>query len=70
MDLLRPSSRAEAQSLVEQYAADEPEVLRTDFFNSLLAAYRPTEVQLQLQSAGLGTLNLEVVSDRHFIVWG
>ena len=70
MDLLRPSSRSKAQLLVEQNAADEPEILRADFFNSLLAAYRPAEIQSQLQSAGLGHLNLEVVSDRHFIVWG
>ena len=70
MDLLRPSSRSKAHLLVEQYAADEPEILRTDFFNSLLAAYRPTEVQSQLLAVGLGHLNLEVVSDRHFIVWG
>ena len=70
MDLLRPASRAEADALVEQYAADEPEILRTDFLHSLLAAYRPTEVQSQLQLAGLDHLNLEVVSDRHLIVWG
>jgi SAM-dependent methyltransferase len=70
MDLLRPSNRSKAHELVEQYATDELEILRTDFFNSLLAAYRPTEVQIQLQSVDLGYLNLEVVSDRHFIVWG
>ncbi len=51
-------------------AGEEPEVLRTDFFNSLLAAYRPSEVEEQLERAGLDPLSLEVVSDRHFIVWG
>jgi SAM-dependent methyltransferase len=70
MDLLRPSNRDEAHSLVERYAGEEPEVLRTDFFNSLLAAYRPSEVEEQLVQADLTQLNLEVVSDRHFIVWG
>jgi SAM-dependent methyltransferase len=70
MDLLRPASRAEAQALVELHCGDEPEVLRTDFFNSLLAAYRPTEIRSQLERAGLGYLQLEVVSDRHLIVWG
>ena len=70
MDLLRPSSQAEAHALVDQYAAEEPDILRADFFNSLLAAYRPTEVQSQLQLQGLSHLNLELVSDRHFIVWG
>ena len=70
MDLLRPANLAEAQALVAHYSADEPEILRNDFFNSLLAAYRPTEVLGQLEKAGLGHLKIEVVSDRHFIVWG
>ena len=70
MDLLRPDSPAEARALVDRYAATEPEVLRSDFYNSLLAGYRPDEVREQLAGAGLGHLALEVVSDRHFIVWG
>jgi SAM-dependent methyltransferase len=70
MDLLRPKSRAEAEALVERHAGGEPEVLRTDFLNSLLAAYRPTELRTQLEQARLGHLRLEVVSDRHFIAWG
>jgi hypothetical protein len=68
--MLRPSSQAAAHALVEQYAAEEPEILRDEFLNSLLAAYRPTEVQSQLQAVGLDHLTLEVISDRHFIVWG
>jgi SAM-dependent methyltransferase len=70
MDLLRPRSRKEAGGLVERYASGEPSVLRDDFYNSLLAAYRPEEVRGQLAAAGLGDLTLEVVSDRHGIVWG
>ena len=70
MDLMRPASRADARALVERYAAGEPEVLRTDFYRSLLAAYRPSEVEAQLAAAALGHLAIEVVSDRHFIVWG
>ena len=70
MDLLRPSSREDARALVEQYAAEEPEILRVDFFNSLLAAYRLDEVENQLGAAGFEHLHLEVVTDRHFIVWG
>ena len=70
MDLLRPAHRAEAHALVEHYAGSEPEILRNDFFNSLLAAYRPSEVRNQLGKAGLGHLKLAVISDRHFIVWG
>src|SRR5262245_40526656 len=63
MDLLRPSSAAEADALVEQYASSEPEVLRRDFANSLRAAYRPAEVRQQLAAAGLAHAALEVVSD-------
>jgi SAM-dependent methyltransferase len=70
MDLLRPPSREAAHVLVTRYAAGEPELLRRDFFHSLLAAYQPDEVQGQLERAGLGGLGCEVVSDRHWIVWG
>ncbi len=70
MDLLRPKSRAQAESLLLQYAGNEPEVLQKDFFNSLLAAYRPDEVSAQLQQQGLGQLRIQVVSDRHFTVSG
>jgi len=69
-DLMRPGSVAEAAALTELYAGGEPDVLRRDFYNSLCAAYRPGEVRLQLEAAGLGYLSLEVVSDRHLIVWG
>lgn len=70
MDLLRPASRDDARKLVDEHAAGEPDVLRTDFYNSLLAAYRPDEVRSQLLGAGLGNVALEVVSDRHWIAWG
>ena len=70
MDLMRPKSREHAQQLVKDYAADEPDVLRQDFCNSLLAAYEPEEVRGQLVQAGLEHLQVRVVSDRHLIVWG
>lgn len=70
MDLLRPSSEAAAQALVRRYAADEAAVLQTDFYNSLRAAYRPEEVRGQLGAAHLGGLAVEIVSDRHLVVWG
>jgi len=70
MDLMRPASQADAAALVERYASGEPAVLHTDFYNSLRAAYRPEEVQRQLQAAALTHLEIEVISDRHFIVWG
>jgi len=70
MDLLRPASRTDAESLVERHASGEPDVLRRDFLHSLLAAYRPDEVRAQLGRAGLADLRIETVSDRHFVVWG
>jgi ubiquinone/menaquinone biosynthesis C-methylase UbiE len=70
MDLMRPSSEAEARRLVDEYSRDEPEVLRRDFYNSLLAAYRPDEVRDQLDRAGLRQLRVEAVSDRHWLVAG
>ena len=70
MDLLRPADRATAKKFVSMYAADEPDVLQTDFFNSLLAAFEVDEIGAQLARAGLGHLPLEVVSDRHVVVWG
>ncbi len=70
MDLRRPDDANEVERLVELYVANEPEVLRLDFRNSLHAAYTPEEVQRQLRQAGLASLQVEVVSDRHLIVWG
>lgn len=70
MDLTRPPTRDAASELVRQHAADEPEILRTDFFNSLLAAFELEEIERQLAAADLDHLQVEAVSDRHCIVWG
>ncbi len=70
MDLMRPDNKQGAQALVQQYAEGEAEVLRQDFYNSLLAAYRVAEVRRQLLACGLTQLQVSVVSDRHFTVSG
>jgi SAM-dependent methyltransferase len=70
MDLLRPAGREQAQALVDEYAANEPEVLRHDFFHSLLAAYRCDEVAEQLRAAGLDGLSAREISDRHLLIHG
>ena len=70
MDLLRPSNREQAQALVDKYAANEPSILRHDFFDSLLAAYLPAEVEAQLAMVGLNSLKVEEVSDRHLLAYG
>ncbi len=69
MDLFRPSSMEAARHVVETYAGDEPEILKTDFYNSLLASFRVDEVRDQLRQAGLA-LECRQVSDRHLAVWG
>lgn len=70
MDLFRPRSVNEARDIVEAAAGDEDQVLRDDFFNSLLAAFTPEEVQHQLAEGGLGHLACAVVSERHLLVSG
>lgn len=69
-DLFRAASREAAAGLVERYSANEPEVLKRDFFNSLCAAFTPDEVRAQLAASGLASLQVETISDRHLVVWG
>jgi len=69
-DLLRPDSRARGRSLVSRYARGAPEVLRHDFFNSLLAAFTLREVREQVDQAGLRGFEVARISDRHLAVWG
>ncbi len=70
MDLMRPDSQEQAKKLLEFYASNEPEVLQHDFYHSLLAAFRPDEVEKQLRKADLNWLNVKVITDRHLIVYG
>ncbi|MDH3787702.1 MAG: methyltransferase domain-containing protein [Xanthomonadales bacterium] len=70
MDLSRPDNEAAAQDLVDRYADGAPEILREDFYNSLLAAYTMDEIRAQLDRAGLDMLSVESASDRHWIVSG
>ncbi len=69
-DLRRPGDRETAADMVEYYAGNEPEVLKRDFYNSLLAAFEPAEVTLQLARCGLAELSVRAVSDRHMIIFG
>jgi len=69
MDLFRPATPEVARQIVEAVSPDESEILKRDFFNSLLAAFTPDEVQAQLRRAGL-TLDVEVVSERHMRIAG
>ncbi len=70
MDLLRPATRRVAARLVTTYASAEHELLKQDFYNSLLAAYTAEEIKTQLKIAGLDRLKTQSVSDRHVMVYG
>lgn len=69
MDLMRPAGTEDAQTMVNNYAANEPEILQRDFFNSLLAAFSIEEIAAQLVLAGLN-LDIEQISDRHVFITG
>ena len=68
-DLRRPQDEAQAASMVEMYASGEPEILRHDFYNSLLAAFTADEVRTQLEKNDL-PLSVEPLGDRHLIISG
>jgi SAM-dependent methyltransferase len=70
MDLLRPESPEEAQAIVDRYAAQEPEILRRDFYRSLLASFTEDEVAAQLAEMNMSRLMIDVVDDRHWVVSG
>ncbi len=69
-DLARPVDPPAARQIVETYAGSESVLLQEEYYRSLLAAYTVEEVQEQLRCAGLGTLKVAMVTDRHFDVSG
>jgi len=70
MDLLRPDSPEAAQAIVDRYAAGAPEILRRDFYNSLLASFTEDEISAQLAQMNLTRLLIDVPDDRHWVVGG
>jgi ubiquinone/menaquinone biosynthesis C-methylase UbiE len=69
-DLRRPATPAKARELVDLYSAGEPEILQSDFYHSLLAAFMVGEVEAQLVRAGLANLTVRPIGDRHLVVHG
>jgi ubiquinone/menaquinone biosynthesis C-methylase UbiE len=69
-DLARPLDLEGARGILEKHTGGASELLREEFYRSLLAAYRVEEVREQLAEAGLEMLNLGMSSDRHLDVWG
>jgi ubiquinone/menaquinone biosynthesis C-methylase UbiE len=70
VDLRRPATRDAAEALAKKYSVGEPNVLKRDFFNSLLAAFTPREVGQQLTAAELSWLRVAALTDRHLMVSG
>jgi 2-polyprenyl-3-methyl-5-hydroxy-6-metoxy-1,4-benzoquinol methylase len=70
MDLHRPPDLAAVDRLVAEHAGTAPPVLQADFRNSLLAAYRVSEVERQLAEAGLGGISVEALDDHHLFAGG
>ncbi len=70
VDLCRPADKKEAEGIVNKYAANEPAVLKKDFYHSLLAAFEPREVENQLARADLTELTVKILSDRHLLIYG
>ncbi|HUK83648.1 MAG TPA: class I SAM-dependent methyltransferase [Verrucomicrobiae bacterium] len=70
VDLFRPDNRTDAEALTAKYAGGEPDVLRRDFLNSLLAAFTVEEVREQLDATKLSELTVKTISDRHLMIWG
>jgi len=70
VDLLRPKDEVQADRLAATYSGAEPTILKKDFYNSLLAAFRPEEIKEQLRLADLSFLKVKTISDRHLMVWG
>lgn len=69
-DLRRPCDVAQAEILVSRYAAEAAPVLQHDFLNSLCAAYSTEEVRQQLDEAGLGSFQWDVLGDLQLVAWG
>lgn len=70
MDLTRPASLDEAKDLVEAHTQGALPALKEDFYNSLLAAWRPDEIASQLTAMGWGHWLIERPSNRHWLVSG
>ena len=69
VDLSRPESPAAAHEIVERVSPNEHPLLKTDFYNSLCAAFTAEEVRAQLRAAGL-PLSVSQLTERHLCVKG
>jgi len=69
-DLARPATTEAARNIVETYGGVGPALMQRDYYNSLLAAYTTDEVRQQLDAAALEAVEVCMVTDRHWDVFG
>ena len=69
-DLARPATPADAYGIVDTYGGVGTEVMRREYYDSLLAAYTVDEVRAQLDEAGLEDVEVKMVTDRHWDAFG
>jgi ubiquinone/menaquinone biosynthesis C-methylase UbiE len=69
VDLCRPATAAAAREIVERVSGGEHPLLKTDFYNSLCAAFTADEVREQLSAAGLA-LTVSQLTERHLRIKG
>ena len=69
VDLCRPATPAAAQEIVERVSGAEHPLLKTDFYNSLCAAFTTAELREQLSVANL-PLAVSQLTERHLCVKG
>ena len=68
-DLRRPPGKSRARELTRLHTAGDPPLLKQLFYQSLLAAFTPGEVRIQLQEAGLD-LQVRATTDPHLVACG
>jgi ubiquinone/menaquinone biosynthesis C-methylase UbiE len=69
MDLSRPATPADARCIVERVSGAEHPLLKTDFYNSLCAAFTADELRAQLAAASL-PLIVSQLTERHLCIKG
>lgn len=69
-DLRRPADGVELEAIVARHAATASPLLLRDYRASLRAAFRVDEVRQQLSEAGLESLRVRALGDRHLEVHG
>lgn len=66
MDLIRPKFREQAEDVVNKFAKTENNSFRTDFYNSLCAAFTADEMKSQLEQVGL-SLSVNIKGEPDYV---